>query len=129
MKDIIHNAQLLTDNNPDSKELSTKQLENWAYRTFRQKNPDRLKSNSVTAQKTTSKKRSQCNIAQECRWFRNLNAALDFMRMNNTGLCKKSGKTFGELIAYFVIGGDEACLMADQNDDVRIISRLFSRWY
>ena len=42
------------------------------------------------------------------------------MRIKNTGLCPKTGKTFGELMDHFVLGGDETCLLASDGD-VRII--------
>jgi hypothetical protein len=48
-------------------------------------------------------------------------AALNFLRQNNTGVCNHTGKLFGEVIQHFVIGGDEACLMADDHGDLRII--------
>ena len=37
----------------------------------------------------------------------------DFLRTMNTGFCKVTGKTFGEVMPYFIVGADESCLMAD----------------
>ena len=42
------------------------------------------------------------------------------LRENITGLCKKSGKIFGEILPHFIIGLDEACLVADATGHCRI---------
>ena len=39
----------------------------------------------------------------------------------NTGVCNKTGKSFGELIDHFVVGADEACLMTDHHGNMKII--------
>ena len=36
-------------------------------------------------------------------------------------MCKKSGKSFGEVMHNFIIGGDESCFMASVNGDCRVI--------
>jgi hypothetical protein len=74
----------------------------------------------MQVQKATSK-RSSCDVAQQFRWFKMFEAALNFLRTNNTGVCNRTGKLFGEVIQHFVISGDEACLMADNHGDLRII--------
>jgi hypothetical protein len=43
------------------------------------------------------------------------------LRERNTGKCRLSGKTFGELIQYFISGGDETCFMACEEGTVRVI--------
>ena len=40
---------------------------------------------------------------------------------NNGGTCKNTGKTFGELMQHFVLGLDEACIMADTGGNIKII--------
>jgi hypothetical protein len=80
----------------------------------------------MTTQKTTSK-RSSCSTAHQFRWFTNIEHGLDFLRTHNTGHCRRTGKTFGEVIDNFVIGGDEACLMADANGDLKIIGASDAR--
>jgi hypothetical protein len=39
-------------------------------------------------------------------------AGLNKLRELNTGQCNLTGKTFGELIRHFIIGGDETCMHA-----------------
>ena len=39
----------------------------------------------------------------------------------NTGVCNKTGKSFGELIDHFILGGDETNLIADADGEVRIV--------
>ena len=46
---------------------------------------------------------------------------MKFLREKNAGRCRKSGRHFGEVIQHFIIGGDETCLMADADGDVKII--------
>jgi len=69
--------------------------QNYIHRTFKKKAKGRLKPKAVRAQKTTSK-RSQCSVAQQYRWFKNYEKGLRFLREKNTGVCRKTGKTFGE---------------------------------
>ena len=52
-----------------------------------------------------------------------MDAAFDELREKNTGVCPagpEKGKTFGELMDHFVLGGDETCLMASDGT-VKII--------
>ena len=115
---IIQNLQSLRAGT--DQEITMQQSKNWVYRTFFNNNPDRIKSNLVKAQKTTSK-RSELSVAHQYRWFKNVEAALNFLREKNTGVCRKTGKTFGELIDHFLIGADETCMMADSNGDLKIV--------
>ena len=51
-----------------------------------------------------------------------MDCGIQFLRENNTGICKCGcGKTFGELIDHFIIGGDKTCLVASGNT-VRIVA-------
>jgi hypothetical protein len=36
-------------------------------------------------------------------------------------VCDKTGKSFGELIDHFIIGGNETDLIADADGDLRIV--------
>ena len=101
-------------------EMKREQAKNYVTRTWKKKTVGRIKPRPVKAQKTTSR-RSQCTVAQQYRWFRNFDRALRFLREKNTGLCRRTGKSFGELIHYFVVGGDETCMMADSNGDLKIL--------
>ena len=105
--------------------LSEKQIINHRQ-TFSKKHKKRLKPKSVMAQKTTSR-RSQHTLARQFRWFKAHKKALDFLRKHNTGTCPKTGKTFGELIEHFVLGGDETNLMADNDGNMKIVGELGRR--
>jgi hypothetical protein len=70
--------------------------------------------------KTTSKQ-SQCTVAQQFRWFKLYKKALCFLRTKNTEVCNKTGKSFGELINHFILGGNETNLIADADGDLRIV--------
>ena len=72
------------------------------------------------AQRTTTK-RIAITVAQQFRWFTRYEEGLKFLREKNTGVCRKTGKHFGELIVHFVIGGDETNLIADVDGDLKII--------
>jgi hypothetical protein len=120
-KDIIQNLHSLRANTDN--ELTLKQCAGWVYKTMPQNNPDLLKQGLKRTQKTTSK-RSACNVAQQFRWLTMLHAGFDYLCTHNTGRCNLTGKSFGELIEHFVVGGDEACLMAD---DLRIVGAVGTR--
>jgi hypothetical protein len=80
-----------------------------------------VKSKSVFAQKTTTK-RSNITVPQQYRWHQTYEHSLDELCRNNTGVCRISGKTFGELIHCFINAGDETNLMAsDYNRGVKVI--------
>ena len=57
-------------------------------------------------------------MAQQFCWFNNVDKAYDFLRKKNTGVCRHTGKTFGELIDHFVVGADETNLQADDKGDL-----------
>jgi hypothetical protein len=115
-KETANNLVCLTE--ATDRPLSEQQAENYVYHTLR--NDKRVKNKLVTAQKTTSK-HSMTSVAHQWCWMLNIKQALDFLHRMNTGVCRVTGKTFGELIDYFAAGADEACLMADQHGNVKII--------
>ena len=84
---------------------------------------DKVKDNLVVAQSTTTK-RSAITIEQQYRWHKTINYAYGELRQRNTEVCRKSGKTFGEMIKHFIIGGDESCFMASVNGDCRVIGSV-----
>ena len=43
------------------------------------------------------------------------------LRRKNGGLCKNTGNTFRDLMQNFVLGLDEACIMADAGGNIKII--------
>lgn len=116
-------ADIITKIQRMQPELSERQAANHYSRSFLKKHKGRLKSKPVKAQKTTSR-RSQCTVAQQFRWFNMYGKALQFLREKNTGVCRKTGKSFGELIEHFIIGGDETCLIADADGDMKIVGEF-----
>jgi hypothetical protein len=65
----------------------------------------------MKAQATTTKW-SAITVAQQFRWHTMYEAGLNQLRERNTGVCNLTGKTFGELIRHFIVGGDETCMHA-----------------
>ena len=43
------------------------------------------------------------------------------LRERNTGVCRKTGLPFGKLEDHFIVGGDETCLMADADGNLKIM--------
>jgi hypothetical protein len=41
--------------------------------------------------------------------------------MKNTGVCNATGKSFGELIDHFIVGGNEMNLIAKANGELKIV--------
>ena len=63
-------------------------------------------------------------VDQQLFWNKTIEHAYSELRKLNTGVCKKSGNTFGEVIQHFIIGGDESCFMASANGDCRVIGSV-----
>jgi hypothetical protein len=90
-------------------------------RTFLKGNTSIVKAKAVAAQQTTTK-RSNITVPQQYRWHQTYEHSLDELRRKSTGVCRISGKTFGELIHCFITAGDETKLMAsDDNRGVKVI--------
>ena len=82
--------------------------------------PDKSKKHEAKAQATATR-RSAITVEQQFRWHTTYDGALNDLRRLNTGLCRLTGKTFGELIRYFITGGDETCFMACELGSVTVI--------
>jgi len=80
-----------------------------------------LKKSTQKVQATTSD-RMNINVAQQYRWHRAVDEVYDLMRTKNTRLCKLSGKSFGELMPYFIIVLDEMCLVSDCHGNLRVFA-------
>jgi hypothetical protein len=61
-------------------------------------------------------KRSNITVPQQYRWHQTYKHSLDELRRKNTGTCRISGKTFGELIHCFITAGDDTNLMASDDN-------------
>jgi hypothetical protein len=115
--DLSGAIDLIQDINPD---LSRTQARQTFARTVRPNHPHILKPKNMTAQATTTK-RSAITVPQQFRWLRTYNSCLDDLRRRNMGVCKLTGKTFGELIRHFIFGGDETCMQACANGAVKVV--------
>jgi hypothetical protein len=82
-----------------------------------------LKRTTQKVQATTTD-RTNINIPQQYRWHKVVDEVYNYLRTNNTGMCQKSGKTFGEVMPHFLIGLDEMCLMSDSHGDLRVVASL-----
>ena len=80
-----------------------------------------LKRTTQKVQATTTD-RTNINIPQQYRWHKVVDEVHNYLRTNNTGMCQKSGKTFGEVMPQFLIGLDEMCLMSDSHGDLRVVA-------
>jgi hypothetical protein len=98
-------AQIIENMTTLQPKLSQLQSKKHYQRKFLKKHANRLKQKPVKAQKTTLKQ-SQCTVAQQFRWFKLYKKALCFLQTKNTGVCNKTGKSFGELIDHFILGSN-----------------------
>ena len=71
--------------------------------------------NSLVKSTAITTIRSAITVEQQFYWHYIYESCLDKLRDVNKGLCKKSGKSFGEVIQHFIIGGDESNFMASAN--------------
>ena len=79
-----------------------------------------LKKKPQKVQASTSE-RTAINLPQQWRWHVVVEEQYKFLRETNIGICKKSGKTFGEVMAHFIIGLDEMCIMSDAHGNLKVI--------
>lgn len=105
---------MLQDLKPD---LSRQQLSDTFRNTVRRNHSSEL-TNIVKAQASTTK-RGQITVAQQFRWHQAVDSAFRQLREWNTGALS-DGRTFAEVMAHFVAGGDETCFLASAGD-VKII--------
>ena len=49
---------------------------------------------------------------------------MDILRTNNTGVCKRIGKSFGELIKHFISEGEEKFLISEVDGSMEIIGEF-----
>jgi hypothetical protein len=92
------------------------------FKRIRAKHGTVLKKNNVTAQLTTTN-RCAITIPQQWRWHTRYEAAINKLRELNTGVCRVTGKPFGELIQHFILGGDETCMQGNAGS-LRIVGSV-----
>jgi hypothetical protein len=106
--------------------MMAQQSMNQYYHSFLKDHKGRIKPKAVKAQ-STSTRRSCCTVAQQFRWHNLVEERLNFLPKHNTGLCKRSGKTFGEVVDHFVVGYDEANMIANADGTVKIVGEFRRR--
>jgi hypothetical protein len=99
--------------------LSRKQVSDTWRRTCWKNNLDVLKPKAMIAQAMTAK-RLLITVGQQYRWMKTIDRVYDHLREQNTGVYRKTGKTCGEVMHHFIIGGDETSIMASSGN-VRIV--------
>jgi hypothetical protein len=104
-------------------DLSRQQARMAFRRTVHLQHPTLLKPKLRVAQSTTTK-RSAITVMQQYRWHTTYESALNELRRRNTGVCKVTGKSFGELIHHFIVGGDETCFMASAQGTVKVVASV-----
>ena len=101
-------------------ELTVAQATRHFNRTLLPNHSDQLKQHKVKAQATTTR-RSAITVEQQFRWNKTYEAALSDLRRLNTGVCRLTRKSFGELIHHFITGGDETCFQACEQGNISVI--------
>ena len=87
---------------------------------------DQLKQHKVKAQATTAR-RSVITAEQQFRWNKTCESALSNLRRLNTGVCRLTRKSFGELIHHFITGGGETCFQACKQGKISVIGSTGGR--
>ena len=99
-------------------ELSRKSVSNAFDRTVRPGHKEQL--TGIVKANATTVKRTAITVPQQYRWHMAVDQGLSFLRSQNVGLTH-DGKSFGEVMDHFVLGGDETCFLASAGD-VKIIA-------
>ena len=80
----------------------------------------KIKRKTLKVQETRTE-RTAITYLSQWRWYIFFTSMFNDLRRKNGGLCKNTGKTFGELMQHFVLGLDKACIMADAGGNIKII--------
>ena len=80
----------------------------------------KIKRNTLKVQATTTE-RTAIMYQSQWRWYSFVTSMFNDLRRKNGGLCKNTGKKFGGLMQHFVLGLDEACIMAYDGGNIKII--------
>ena len=75
---------------------------------------------TLKAQATTTE-RSAITYQSQWRWYGFVTGMFNDLWKKNVAVCKNNFNTFGELMQNFVLGLDEACIMADAGINIRIV--------
>jgi hypothetical protein len=103
--------------------MNRKQANQSFHRTIRPKfvGTGGIKPKEVKAQATMTK-RSAITVKQQFRWHMVVDGVLNMLQRENTGICQRTGKAFGEVMHHFVVGGDETCFQASDIGDGMVIA-------
>jgi hypothetical protein len=69
---------------------------------------------------STMSNRTNISLGQQFCWHCIVDEEYNLLCASNTGLCKRSGKTFGEVMGHFIVGLNEMCLMSDGHGVLRV---------
>jgi hypothetical protein len=78
-----------------------------------------LKAMTQKVQATTSDC-TNISLGQQFCWHRIVDEEYNLLRTSNTGLCRRSGKSFGEVMGHFIVGLNEMCLLSDVHGDLHV---------
>jgi hypothetical protein len=78
-----------------------------------------LKATMQKVQATTSDC-TNINLGKQFCWHCIVDEEYNLLRTSNTGLCKRSRKSFGEVMGHFIVGLDEMCLLSDTHGDLHV---------
>ena len=118
-KEAIDNIQEL--NQSISREATSKQLSRCVLPTNAKAGITKSQCQKVQA---TTSERTNINVAQKFRWHSLVDHIYNLVREKNTGVCSKTGKSFGELIQQYIVGLDEMCLQGDAHGSCTIIGSV-----
>ena len=70
---------------------------------------------------TTTTEQTSITYQSQWRWYGFGTGMFNEVQKKDMDVCKNTAKTFGELMHNFFLGLDEACIMADDGRNIRII--------
>ena len=88
----------------------------------------KIKRRNLKSQETTTE-RTAIMYKSQWLWYGFVTGMFNYLRKNNVGVCKKIGKKFGQLMQNFVLVLGEACIMADNGKNIRIIGSVNRKKY
>ena len=84
-----------------------------------------------------SAENNSITLGQQFCWYTLVEKTFNNLQDKSTGRCKKTRKTFGEVVPFFVLGLDDMCIMLDSCSDSKVIvladkkkhEEMMAGWY
>ena len=84
-----------------------------------------------------SAENNSITLGQQFCWYTLVEKNFNNLQDKSTGRCKKTGKSFGEVVPFFVLGLDDMCIMLDSCSDSKVIvladkkkhEEMMAGWY